>query len=105
MQRYLKVWGEVSVGLVLVGLIQVVLGQRENQEVSVVAVSSRYRPQVLLHSVGRFPQRPSAAVLQPVQVLLWARDEERVHPEVEHLFLEGTTQSEVTTTPCLTVCS
>ncbi len=86
---YLEVRGEVPVGLVFVGLVQVVLGQSENQVVSVVGFSSRHHPRVLVCSVGRFSRRPGAAVLQFVEVLLRPRDEEGVDPKVEHLFLEG----------------
>lgn len=82
--QYLEVWREVPVGLVLVGLVQVVLGQREDQEVPLAGVAHHHRRQVLL----RFPQGARAAVLQFAQVLLRPRDEERVDPEVEHLFLE-----------------
>lgn len=86
---YLEVRGEVLVGLVFVGFVQVVLGQSEDQVVSVVGFSSHHHPQVLVCSVGLLLQRPSAAVLQFVWVLLWPWDEERVDPEVEHLILEG----------------
>lgn len=86
---YLEVWGEVLVGLVFVGLVQVVLGQSENQVVSVVGVSSRHRPQVLVRSVAWVPRHPGTAVLQFVEALLRTRDEEGVDPKVEHLFLEG----------------
>lgn len=64
---YLEVRGEVSVGLVFVGLVQVVLDQSENKVVSVIGFSShhhgRHHSQVLVRSVGLFPQRPGAAVL------------------------------------------
>lgn len=92
---YLEVWGEVLVGLVFVGFVQVVLGQSENQVVSVVSFSSHHHPRVLVCSVDSFLQSPSAAVFQFVWVLLWARDEERVDPEVEHLILKGRRQEKV----------
>lgn len=81
---YLEVWREVLVGLVLVGLVEFVLGQREDQEVLVVGVS-----RVLVGSVRHLRVGRRAAVLQLVEGLLWARDEEGVDPEVEHLFLKG----------------
>lgn len=85
---YLEVRGEVLVGLVFVGFVQVVLCQSENQVVSVVGFC-RHHSQVLVCSVGLLLQCPSAAVLQFVGVLLWPWDEECVDPEVEHLILEG----------------
>lgn len=84
---YLEVRGEVPVGLVLVGLVQVVLGQREDQVVSVVGFASR-RHQGLRRPVKQLSGCPRAAVLHPLRDFLRTRDEEGVDPEMEHLLLQ-----------------
>lgn len=83
MTPHLEVGREVPVGLVLVGFVQVVLGQSENEVVSLGAFDPRQNTKLL-----QVPQCRYAAILQLVEVLLWCWDEERVHPEMEHLFLE-----------------
>lgn len=84
---YLEVRGEVPVGLVLVGLVQVVLGQREDQVVSVVGFASR-RHRGLRRPVKQLPGCPRAAVLHPLRDFLRTRDEEGVDPEMKHLLLQ-----------------
>ena len=87
---YLKIWGEVSVGLVLIGLVQVVLCQWQHQVVPVAVWNAApTRPLVLEDSVHWLPLCPGAAVFQPLHMLLGPGDEEGVDPEVEHLVLKS----------------
>lgn len=74
----LEVRREVSVGLVLVGLVKVVLRKRHDEVIPVILALLRRQEAV---------QVLQAPVLHLLAVLLWSRDEERVHPEVEHLVL------------------
>lgn len=90
-RAYLEVWREVAVSFVFIGLVQVVLGERQDEVVPVAfpaavpALSARrltLAPLLALHVVHR-------PVLHLVPAVLWSRDEEGVHPEVEHFVLKA----------------
>lgn len=63
---YLKVWGEVLVGFILIGFIQLILVKCQNQEVSVVGLTPHHQFWILKHSVRKISKCCKATVLQSV---------------------------------------
>ena len=77
-EPHLEVWREVPVGFVFVCFVQVVLGERQDEVIAAVC---------LLRGLKNLPFPRQAPVLHLLKVLLRPRDEEGVHPKVEHLIL------------------
>lgn len=92
---YLEVWREVAVSFVFVGLVQVVLSERQDEVVPVAFPAAVPAIGALWLALTRcwYPLLAVCIVHRPilhlVPALLWSGYEEGVHPEVEHFVLES----------------